>query len=264
MGGAGKTALVTHWLAARGGWWVRPEVRGLFAWSFYADPSEDAWAQSLLDWAAEALGVVPEGQRMSERVLTLMRRVGLVLVLDGLEVLQEGPNSAGHGRLLGGLLRDVLTGICRIPSDGFAALTSRYVFADLERFDGGPARMLDLPAMSAEDGAELLASTGPTGCPTLSGKGWSRRSTATLRRFARSRARSQSTYRSATSVRCSPAWSAAGRTDKRVRRVLSFYAEQLSDTARWSSRRRFASLSHFLRPRSVANSGGGSSPRASP
>ena len=56
-GGAGKTALVTEWLARRGGIAARPGVRGLFAWSFYEDASEDAWAKALLAWAQDALGV---------------------------------------------------------------------------------------------------------------------------------------------------------------------------------------------------------------
>ena len=45
-GGAGKTALVTEWLARRDGMAARPGVRGLFAWSFYEDASEDAWARA--------------------------------------------------------------------------------------------------------------------------------------------------------------------------------------------------------------------------
>ena len=39
-----------------------------------------------------------------------------MLVLDGLEVLQEGPEGAQFGRLLDGTLREVLTGACRVRS----------------------------------------------------------------------------------------------------------------------------------------------------
>jgi len=51
-GGAGKTALITHWVQKAGGASRRAGVRGVFAWSFYADPSADHWAEALLEWAA--------------------------------------------------------------------------------------------------------------------------------------------------------------------------------------------------------------------
>ena len=106
LGGAGKTALVTEWLARQGGADSRPLVRGVFAWSFYEDPSEEAWALALLDWAQETMGIVGPDGPLSGRVLSIVTQVGLLLVLDGLEVVQESQNGAHFGRLLGGLLRD--------------------------------------------------------------------------------------------------------------------------------------------------------------
>jgi hypothetical protein len=43
-GGAGKTALVTHWAGEGGGVTRRARLRGVFGWSFYADPSAEHWA----------------------------------------------------------------------------------------------------------------------------------------------------------------------------------------------------------------------------
>jgi tetratricopeptide (TPR) repeat protein len=160
-GGAGKTALVTHWLDQHGGLARRPEQKGLFGWSFYADPSADHWAEALLDWAAAELGVKRvRAPRLAAAVLALLRAVPLVLVLDGLEVLQEGPEGAQFGRLLDGTLREVLTGACQIEHRGLVVLTSRFAFADLERFDGGAARMLDVPPFTQMEGAALLAASG--------------------------------------------------------------------------------------------------------
>src|SRR5690242_955587 len=99
-GGAGKTALVTRWIQERGAA-RRPGIRGVFAWSFYADPSADHWAGSLLDWAREEMGVAVIGaRRPAEAVLDLLRAVPLLLVLDGLELVLEGPAGDGFGRLL--------------------------------------------------------------------------------------------------------------------------------------------------------------------
>ena len=98
--------------------------------------------------------------RPAAAVLALLQAVPLVLVLDGLEVTQEGPEGAQFGRLLDGTLREVLTGACQIEHRGLVVLTSRFAFADLEGFDGGPARMLDVPPFTPAEGAALLAATG--------------------------------------------------------------------------------------------------------
>ena len=159
-GGAGKTTLVTHWVTesalAR-----RPGLRGVFGWSFYADPSAEHWAGALLEWARRELGIVVTGTgRLAARVLALLRSVPLLLVLDGLELAQDGPAGEGFGQLLDGTLREVLTGICQLRPAGLAVLTSRFPFADLEAFDGGSARMLDLPPLTPAEGSALLAAAG--------------------------------------------------------------------------------------------------------
>ena len=97
-GGAGKTALVTRWVQEAGGAARRPGVRGVFGWSFYADPSVEHWAASLLGWARQDLGVqVSSTGGLAGAVLRLLRAVPLLLVLDGLERVQEGPAGGGFG-----------------------------------------------------------------------------------------------------------------------------------------------------------------------
>ena len=49
----------------------------------------------------------------------LLRAVPLLLVLDGLEVAQEGPAGDGFGRLLDGTLREVLAGACQQHTVGW-------------------------------------------------------------------------------------------------------------------------------------------------
>jgi len=231
-GGAGKTALVTHWLMEHHDAERRPGIRGVFAWSFYENPSEDAWAEALLDWAAKTFSFRPAGGRLGDCILALLECVPLVVVLDGLELLQEGPEGAGYGRLLGGLLRDVLTRICRFEHGSLAILTSRFPFADVERFDGGAARMLDVPPLTAAQGSELLARTG--------GK-WmdsdQRRALViavdghALAVSALAGALTDPSARDETGELLEQL-QAMARTDKRVQRVLSFYAERLTEQDR--------------------------------
>ena len=98
-------------------------------------------------------------------MLGLLREMPLLLVLDGLEVIQESPAGSGFGRLLDGTLREVLAGACRQEHAGLVLLTSRFPFADLEGFDGNSARMLEVPAFTPAEGAALLAAAGGSWLP---------------------------------------------------------------------------------------------------
>jgi tetratricopeptide (TPR) repeat protein len=244
-GGAGKTALVTHWVQHAGGPARRPGVRGVFGWSFYADPSAERWAHGLLAWAWQDLGLRQAGTgRPAAGVLALLRSVPLLLVLDGLEVVQEGPAGDGFGRLLDGTLREVLAGACQLEHRGLVVLTSRFPFADLEGYDGGRARMLDVPPFTPAEGSALLAAGG--GDWLVGGQ---RRAlvravdghalaTGVLAGLlaARPPARDLAALRAELA--------AATRTDTRVRRVLDYYAARLAEPDRYL----LAAVSLFARP----------------
>ena len=243
-GGAGKTALVTRWVQG-GGPGRRTGVQGVFGWSFYADPSAEHWAAALLEWARQDLGIAVVGTgRLADAVLGLVRAVPLVLVLDGLEVVQEGPAGGEFGRLLDGTLREVLAGACQQPHGGLVLLTSRFPFADLEGFDGTSARMLEVPPFTPAEGAALLAAAGG---------GW----LADDQR--RNLIRAVDGHALATGVLAGlladhpPAadlaalragLDAATRTDARVGKVLAFYADRLAEPDRYL----LAAVSLFARP----------------
>ncbi len=244
-GGAGKTALVTRWVQEAGGPARRPGVAGVFGWSFYADPSAEHWAEALLAWARRDLGVAVAGTgRLAGAVLGLLRVVPLLLVLDGLEVAQEGPAGDGFGRLLDGTLREVLAGACQQPHGGLVVLTSRFPFADLEGFDGGSARMLEVPPFTPAEGSALLAAAGG---------GWldegERRAlvaavdghalaTGVLAGLLADRPPD------ADLAALRAGLAAAARTDARVGKVLEFYAARLAEADRYL----LAAVSLFARP----------------
>ncbi len=243
-GGAGKTALVTRWVQDTGGAARRPGIRGVFGWSFYADPSAEHWAEGLLVWAARALGVRVAAARPAVAVLGLLRAVPLVLVLDGLEVVQEGPAGDGYGQFLDGTLREVLAGACQQRHGSLILLTSRFAFADLETFDGDSARMLDVPPFTPAEGAALLAAAGGDWLPDgerrtlVAAVDGHALAVGTLAGLLADRPPAGDL----TALRADLA--AAARTSDRVRRVLRFYADRLSEPDRYL----LAALSMFGRP----------------
>lgn len=239
-GGAGKTALVTRWVLQA----QNPGLRGVFAWSFYAGPSAEHWAASLLDWAEQEFGIMVTVGRLAPAVLSLLSALPLLLVLDGLERVQEGPAGDGFGRLLDGTLREVLAGVCQLPHGGLVLLTSRFPFADLETFDGGSARMLDVPPFTPAEGSALLAAAGASWLP-----GSERQD---LVREVDGHALATSVLADLLAAR-PPASDLAGlragltaatRTDARVGKVLKFYADRLSEPDRYL----LAAVSLFARP----------------
>jgi SIR2-like domain len=248
-GGAGKTALVTHWVQQADGPRRRPGLQGAFGWSFYADASAEHWANHLVEWAGRHFGGRKiYAARPAARVLELLRTVPLLLVLDGLEVAQEGPAGDRFGRLLDGTLREVLTGACRMRHAGLVLLTSRFPFADLEAFDGISARMLDVPPFTPAEGAELLTATGGGWLPVSE----QRELVAAVDGHALAvgvLAGILASHPPGKDLQTLQAeLSAATRTDTRVQRVLGFYTRRLAEADRYL----IAAVSLFTHPVSPA------------
>jgi hypothetical protein len=161
-GGAGKTSLVARWLHENVKS-LKPGIQGVFAWSFYTDPSVQHWATALAKWAEQQFaykGSRANQVRPASEVLGILKAISPVLVLDGLEAIQAGPAGPDFGHLLDDMLRDFLTASCRLDHDGLVILTSRFPFADLERYDGNSARVLSVPPLSNHEGSLILAQLG--------------------------------------------------------------------------------------------------------
>jgi SIR2-like domain len=243
-GGAGKTALVTHWLDACQVQLVERGVKGLFAWSFYEEPSADAWAEALLAWMEANWDVQLGTGSYEARISRGLLAVNVVLVLDGLEIIQEGPAGKQFGRLLEGVVRAVIVGACQMSHGGLVVLTSRFPFADVEQFDGGATRILDVPSLTPPEGAELLQSAGA---------GWLSHSDR-LELVSAVDGHALAVVALAGALTDHPSetdlaqlrrrLAEAPRTDTRVAKVLRFYADRLSPT----DRQLVALVSLFQRP----------------
>ena len=95
-GGAGKSALINEWLKRL----QADDYRGaeaVLGWSFYSQGSKEraTSADAFLDWAVGKLGVKPATNSASakgEAIAEAMTRRRALLVLDGVEPLQHGPD----------------------------------------------------------------------------------------------------------------------------------------------------------------------------
>ena len=170
-GGAGKTSLVIEWLTR-----VRNDAyRGadaVLCWSFYSQGTQEraAAGEGLLDWALGKLKVkidttssTAKGERLAEE----LSRRRVLLVLDGLEPLQFGPEGQ-QGALKDQGLHAFLRALAiKQPQAGHSlvVITGRLPVRDLQKWEQSTAPKIDLSRLSDEAGAALLTDGGVTGTP---------------------------------------------------------------------------------------------------
>jgi len=163
LAGAGKTALVHHWMQRfeQTGWKAKGAAAA-FAWSFYSQGSGDARQASgdlLISEALRFFGdrdpVAGSPRDRGLRLAQHVRRRRTLLILDGLEPLQEPPSSAEAGKVKDAAVAAL---IVQLASDnpGLLVLTTREPVAELQSREGKGAHTIDLNQLGDEAGAALL------------------------------------------------------------------------------------------------------------
>ncbi len=164
--GVGKSTLVNHWLRAMAAQHYR-SAELVFGWSFYRQgtsggtSSADEFLNAALTWFGDPDPRIGTAWEKGERLAKLIAHRRTLLVLDGLEPLQNPPGPE-EGRLrdpsLQGLLRELAafnTGLC--------VITTRIPVADIADHEGTAAPRRDLDQLSGEAGARLLRALGVRG-----------------------------------------------------------------------------------------------------
>src|SRR5262245_44472848 len=139
----------------------------IFGWSFYRQgttgktSSADEFIDAALGWFGDPDPRVGTAWEKGERLAKFVAHCRTLLVLDGLEPLQNPPGSQER-RLrepsLQALLRELAafnTGLCLI--------TTRTPVADLADHEGASALRRDLEQLSSDAGAKLLRALGVKG-----------------------------------------------------------------------------------------------------
>ena len=164
--GVGKSTLVNHWL----GWMAAEHYRSaelVFGWSFYRQgsaggtSSADEFLDATLAWFGDPDPRIGTAWEKGERLAKLIAHRRTLLILDGLEPLQNPPGPQ-EGRLrepaLQALLRELVafnTGLC--------VITTRMPIADIADHERASALRRELEQLSSDAGAKLLRALGVKG-----------------------------------------------------------------------------------------------------
>jgi nucleoside phosphorylase/tetratricopeptide (TPR) repeat protein len=168
-GGVGKTALVRKWLLQMQQDGYRGAER-VFGWSFYSQGaaegkqvSADQFIAAALKWfgdpkmADSSSSSWEKGERLTE----LVKQERTLLILDGLEPLQNPPPNGG--------IRDRTSGLVALlrelaqQNPGLAIVTTRLPVDDLTDFVGTSVQQTDLEDLSPKAGAAYLNHLGVEG-----------------------------------------------------------------------------------------------------
>jgi tetratricopeptide (TPR) repeat protein len=166
-GGVGKTALVNRWLLDMGPANYHGAERVL-GWSFYSQGaaegrqvSADPFIAHALDWFGDPDPAHGTPWDKGERLAELVKQRRTLLILDGLEPLQNPP-PVEIGRIKDPGLCCLLRELAR-HNPGLCIVTTRLPVDDLKDFSSGTAVQKDLEHLSPEAGAAYLKHLGVKG-----------------------------------------------------------------------------------------------------
>jgi tRNA A-37 threonylcarbamoyl transferase component Bud32 len=165
-GGVGKSTLVNHWLGRMAAEHYR-SAKFVFGWSFYRQgtsgdsSSADEFLDAALTWFGDSDPQVGTPWNKGVRLAKLIAHRRTLLVLDGLEPLQNPPGSQ-EGRVREPSLQALLRELAAFNT-GLCVITTRTAVADIVSHEGTSALRRELDQLSADAGAKLLRALGVRG-----------------------------------------------------------------------------------------------------
>jgi serine/threonine protein kinase len=164
--GVGKSTLINHWLRRMAAEHYR-SAELVFGWSFYRrgtsgeTSSADEFLDAALHWFGDADPRLGTAWEKGERLVKLVAHRRTLLVLDGLEPLQNPPGSL-EGRLREPSLQALLRELAAFNT-GLCVITTRTPVADIADHEQTSALRRDLDQLSNDAGAKLLRALGVKG-----------------------------------------------------------------------------------------------------
>jgi hypothetical protein len=164
--GVGKSTLVNHWLRRMATEHYR-SAQLVFGWSFYrqgtsggTSPGEE-FLDAALTWFGDPDPRAGTAWEKGERLAKLIAHHRTLLVLDGLEPLQNPPGPQ-EGRVREPSLQALLRELAAF-NKGLCIITTRTPVADIADHEGSSALRRDLEQLSSDAGAKLLRALGVKG-----------------------------------------------------------------------------------------------------
>jgi hypothetical protein len=167
--GVGKSTLVNHWLRRMAADHYR-SAELVFGWSFYRQGSRgetssaDEFLDSALNWFGDPDPRLGTAWEKGERLAKLVAHRRTLLVLDGLEPLQNPPGPQ-EGLLREPSLQALLRELAAFNT-GLCVITTRTPVADIADHEQTSALRRDLDQLSSDAGAKLLRALGVEGDET--------------------------------------------------------------------------------------------------
>ena len=156
--GVGKSTLVNHWLRGTARHYDCAEL--VYGWSFYRQgtsggtSSADEFLDAALTWFSDPDPRMGTAWEKGERLAKLIAHRRTLLVLDGLEPLQNPPGPQ-EGRVRDPSLQALLRELAAFNS-GLCVITTRLPIADVADHERTSAPRRDLEQLSSDAGAKLL------------------------------------------------------------------------------------------------------------
>ena len=154
-GGVGKTALVNKWLSQMGADIYRGAER-VFGWSFYnqgaaegRQVSADQFIAAALTWFGDPDPTQGSPWDKGERLAELIKAQRTLLILDGLEPLQNPP-PVETGKIKDPGLTSLLRELAR-QNPGLVVITTRFSVDDLKDFLDNTVKEIHLENISIKD-----------------------------------------------------------------------------------------------------------------
>jgi tetratricopeptide (TPR) repeat protein len=157
--GVGKSTLVNHWLRQMAAEQYR-SAQVVFGWSFYSS-SADEFVDAALAWFGDPDPRMGTAWEKGERLAKLIARRRTLLVLDGLELLQNPPGPQ-EGRIREPSVQALLRELAAF-NRGLCVITTRLPVADIADHERTSAQRRDLEQLSSGAGARLLRALGVNG-----------------------------------------------------------------------------------------------------
>jgi hypothetical protein len=164
--GVGKSTLVNHWLRRMAAKHYRT-AQLVFGWSFYRQGSSggtssaDEFLDASLTWFGDPNPRLGTAWEKGERLAKLVAHRRTLLVLDGLEPLQNPPGPQ-EGRVREPALQAFLRELAAFNM-GLCVITTRLPIADIADHERTSALRRELEELSSDAGAKLLRALGVKG-----------------------------------------------------------------------------------------------------